>query len=483
MRQLSTGDVKAMENLNRSDATELMFVNHSSVLIRRSDRFLLTDPWHQKPAFGSWLPTMPQYVHPAYLAALGKRLTILISHGHDDHCDDDLLRIFDKDTEIVTANYTAPSVKSRLKKIGFSKITTVDAGGSTIANGFTVRSFINPARSLDDAIYTIDTLTGLVIHCNDNWFEFDPETYDAIGSQISRYSPQNVAFLSQTNSASGYPVTYRNFPETRKKQILTEKVVAMIRQGLLNAHRLGLSTFCSYAGYASVFVKDKPEYLTIGLMPTPRFIAEELLTDEQSRALLAKVRILDFYPGDVLNLDSGAIRKAFIGSANYADQDLREATQRYYDAYGIITNCDSYGIDRSSEFDEGRLDYFLDNLNRFVIRKLSADAGGFDGILGKSFEIEIADRAVSRRIVFGQDGVASSMQGEPPNKRVTTSAGIMARVLSGEILFENLYTGYEAEWQRWPTEVYNRDIILFLVMYSYVYKNRLSGEYGRTARP
>ena len=469
-----------MENVSDSDATELMFVNHSSVLIRRSDRFLLTDPWHQKPAFGSWLPTMPQYVHPAYLASLGRRLTILISHGHDDHCDDDVLRIFDKDTEIVTADYTAPSVKNRLKKIGFNNIKAVDAAGSTIANGFRVRSFINPARSLDDAIYTIDTLTGLVIHCNDNWFEFDPGTYDAIRSEIDRYRPRNVAFLSQTNSASGYPVTYRNFPEARKRQILTEKVAAMIRQGLSNAERLGLSTFCSYAGYASVFVKDKPEYLSIGLMPTPRFITEELLTDQQSRTLLAKVRILDFFPGDVLNLDSGVIRKAFVGSANYADEDLRQATQRYYETYGIIGNCDSYGPDRSAEFDERRLEYFLENLNRFVMRKLGADAGAFSSILGKSFEIEIADRGISRRITFGQLGIANSANGAPPNKRVTASAGIMARVLNGEILFENLYTGYEAEWERWPAEVYNRDIILFLVMYSYVYKNRLSAEFGRT---
>ena len=27
-----------------------------------------------------------------------------ISHGHDDHCDDDMLRIFDRDIEIATAS-------------------------------------------------------------------------------------------------------------------------------------------------------------------------------------------------------------------------------------------------------------------------------------------------------------------------------------------------------------------------------------------
>ena len=89
------------------------------------DRYLLTDPWYNKPAFGSWLPSFAPYIHPTYLAALGERLTILVSHGHDDHLDDRLLGIFDKKTKIVTADFTAPSVVNRLKYLGFENISTV----------------------------------------------------------------------------------------------------------------------------------------------------------------------------------------------------------------------------------------------------------------------------------------------------------------------------------------------------------------------
>ena len=90
--------------------TSLMFVNHASLLIKQGDRYLLTDPWHLRVGFGSWLPTFQQYVHPTYLAALGNKLSILISHGHDDHCDDHMLSIFDKDIEIVTASQRYASV-------------------------------------------------------------------------------------------------------------------------------------------------------------------------------------------------------------------------------------------------------------------------------------------------------------------------------------------------------------------------------------
>ena len=52
--------------------------------------------------------------------------------------------------------------------------------------------------------------------------------------------------------------------------------------------------------------------------------------------------------------------------------------------------------------------------------------------------------------------------------------GKIQEVLSGNILFENLYTGYEAKWER--ESEYNRDIIMGLVMYSYFYKNVLSSQ-------
>ena len=50
----------------------------------------------------------------------------------------------------------------------------------------------------------------------------------------------------------------------------------------------------------------------------------------------------------------------------------------------------------------------------------------------------------------------------------------MTQVLNGDILFENLYSGYEGQWERFPSDVYNRDIVMFVVMYSYVYMNRLA---------
>lgn len=465
--------------------TSLLFVNHASLLIKKGGHYLLTDPWHLRPGFGSWLPTFQQYVQPSYVAALGDKLSILISHGHDDHCDDDLLKIFDKDTEIVTASFNAPSVVNRLKKLGFHNITVADSkDGAVLKNGFAVKSYINPPVSLDDAVYTIDTGSGFVVHCNDNWFKFDDETLASIAKDRRGYSNANIAFFSQTNSASGHPLSYKTFDDAQKITILRSKVKGMVTQGMRNADALGLDSFYSYAGFASIFVKEFPSYLDLALIPTGKFIRDDLLDDAESKALGARVHVRDFYPGDVLDLSDGTITKAFVSNLDYSDKALKDATARYYDAYGIIDQCDTFKPKaEQGEFDRRKMIYFLDNLNKFVARKIQTDATFFQTIVGKVMEIVVPDVDVTGTIIFGGDVFIGPYPKGVPNKRITVESSLMTQVLNGDILFENLYSGYEGQWERFPPEVYNRDIVMFVVMYSYVYKNRLAKSFGQESHP
>jgi hypothetical protein len=457
---------------------KVCFINHSSVLIRRSGQYLLTDPWYQRPAFGSWLPSLPQYMHPAYLAALGERLSVLISHGHDDHFDDEFLLLLDKKTQFITANFSSPSVINRLKRLGFTNVLTVDREGALVANTFLVRSYITKERSLDDATYTINTGDGLVIHCNDNWYEFEATIHKEIRRDRDQFKECNVMLLSQSNSASGFPLTYTDIPLDDRARLLREKVRSMVIQGLRNAESLSLRRMFSYAGFAAIFVKGRPEYYELGLMPTARFLKTDLLKDSDAQGQLSKVDIAEFEPGDVIDLGTGELAKAFIESSHYSEDSIMSATSRYYELAGVIRSCDTYSTAETAPFDVEHLDYFMSNLGSFVMRKLDTDpdAVSFRTILEKSFEIQVTDIGVKRRLLFGETAVKTpASDAAPPSKRLKVTSHLMARVLSGELLFENLYTGYEGEWQRYPPDVYNRDIVVFLVMYSYVYKNRLAG--------
>ena len=57
------------------------------------------------------------------------------------------------------------------------------------------------------------------------------------------------------------------------------------------------------------------------------------------------------------------------------------------------------------------------------------------------------------------------------NKKFIIPSNIFNALFEKKIVFDNLYTGYEAEVMRFPLEEYNRDIVMYLVMFGYKYKN------------
>ena len=440
------------------------------------DRYLLTDPWYNKPAFGSWLPSFAPYIHPTYLAALGERLTILVSHGHDDHLDDRLLGIFDKKTKIVTADFTAPSVVNRLKYLGFENISTV-CENETKIDGLMISSYIVEDFSHDDAAYLIRNNDGAVIHANDNWHEFESGHEQLIKERVSCYSTNSVLLFTQTNSASGYPLNYRNFSDDEKVSILRSKVAKMIEAGLRNAEKLNLPRAFSYAGFATAYVKDKG-YENLGLFPTADFI-RGLLVDE---GISSSVEIIDFYPGDSIVLPEGGIVKAFVNG--YSDHSISRVTNDFYHTYENINECISY---KKINADESVLDEwledFLNEFSQFAARRVEGADAHYSNLIGKTFsiEVELSEGEKIRKTI--RIGVGLVSYEAKPNKHCFVNAAAIFSILNGDALFEDLYTGYNAEWSRNPSEVYNRDIIMMIVMFSYVYRNRLSQKYKEKHLP
>lgn len=446
---------------------KVLFQNHSSLLIKHSDGYLLTDPWYNKPAFGSWLPTLAPYVHPSYLAALGNKLTILVSHGHDDHFDDKLFKIFDKSTRFITANFKSPSVTNRLKKIGFENIVTI-GDEEQLVNSLLVSSYIAPDFSHDDATYLIRNEKGAIIHTNDNWHEFSQPHLEMIKKRVGSYNKSSILLFSQTNSASGYPLNYRNFSSQQKQKILKEKVTKMLAGGLRNAMSLDLDRMFSYAGFATAYVKGK-NYDKEGLLPTAQYLTKLL----HQHSIEYPVMIPDLYPGDSVCLPSGEIEKAFI--SGYQDSDIKESTDLFYDVYDLKSECISYkNVDFELEKFELWLDYFLIEFDSFVKKRVLGPDSHYNKLIGKQFSIQVElENAsfLSKTVKFGE-GLTS--WNPNANKVCHVNSAAIYSILKGEALFEDLYTGYNAEWERFPESEYNRDIVMMIVMFSYVYRNRLS---------
>jgi len=280
--------------------TSVFFISHACVLIRYKEHSLLTDPWYLQPAFGSWLPNPPPIIHPAYLIALSRsttNFTILVSHGHDDHLDDELFSLFDPKTNFVTADFKAPSVKNRIKKLGFSNITPVSSKGFQ-RGPFFIRGFVDPQISHDDAVYSIRTPDALIVHANDCWNELNDDKAELISADVRMTPKNNTIYMSQTNSASGYPLNYQNYNMEEKRKLLKTKVEKMIHIGLENAKKVGIENFLSYAGYACVFVSGKPKYIEESFLPTPQNIQKTF-----PNSMVDGVKILDMVPGDIFDFN------------------------------------------------------------------------------------------------------------------------------------------------------------------------------------
>ena len=112
-----------------------------------------------------------------------------------------------------------------------------------------------------------------------------------------------------------------------------------------------------------------------------------------------------------------------------------------------------------------RLRAFLSAFSEFVEAK-TASSGFETSILGKSLRIAVEDLGVSETAHFGP-GMTDR---EHPNKTIYVTSSMLERVLDGRSRFENLYIGYNSEIERDPSEVYNRDIVNYIVMFSDYYK-------------
>lgn len=436
-------------------ATSFIFLNHASFIVRTGNNFLLTDPWYMKPAFGSWLPVPPLFIHPVYLTSL-KGLKILISHAHDDHFDDEFVSLFDKKTIFITAQYKSKSVTRRLNKLGFFNVIEVGSEGESL-DGFHIKSFINPIVSHDDALYSIRTDDALLIHANDCWNPLTESTLITLQSEFLKVPKDNGILMSQSNSASGFPLTYNNFTNERKETLLVEKIRKMSEQGIKNAAEIGVNKFLGYAGYSLPFVKNHEEYISQSIFPQPSYIKSLVDSDHLG------VEILNMVPGDSFSFAEGVQSFAWEFSG-----DIKNKSIDFYNHYKHSNHGDSYNlkdIDNTEEF-KNKIKYFLLDFEEEVLSQI--ERKNYEPtILNKVMKLKVEDFGYSISLMFGK-GIGNY---KTFNKKIILKSSMMNSVLLGTSTFENLYVGYNARFERNPENVYNRDIIMHLINFSYKYQS------------
>ena len=436
---------------------KVTLINHSSILFNlgKNNKTFLTDFWYQSPAFGSWLPSALPIYHPTYLAALSynKKFYLAISHAHDDHIDDEYLkRYFNPDMKIIINKFSGPSLLRRIQRLGFKNIIQVGNEVKKIED-IEILSITNKKISNDDAALIFKDKKYCIYHGNDNWFKLEEDNIKKI-KQFAKN--RKFLFASQTNSASGFPITYPQFKN--KKLELIKKVKKMVKIGLENCNKVKANYFLPYAGYSTPYVKDE-NYEHSLFQPIYKNIKN--FSPENKR------KLLNIFCGGTINLDNGKISYPF----DFNPENLISVTDNYFKKEKILDNCDTLKRDFFKKATKREVINYLNLFNKFVDNYLARYPNFYASAKGKVLRFSIEDK---KKIIFSHTikiGKKNQFKHNKFNKEFIIRSNLFKAVFDKKIPFDNLYTGYEAKIRRFPKNIYNRDIIIYLIMFGYKYLN------------
>ena len=448
--------------------SKVTLINHSSLLIslNNNQTHLLTDLWNESPAFGSWLPSALPFFNPTYLASLSyeKNFFLVISHAHDDHIDDYFLKkYFNKEVKIIISEYPSPSLRNRVKKMGFENVISINQEIKKI-NDIEVVSIFDPEISGDDSGLAFRDNKYCIHHGNDNWFLMKEHNINLLkefkGDRVMLYA-------SQTNTASGHPLTYPQY-ENKTKDEIKKKVKDMVIAGLKNSQKLSADFFLPYAGFSKSYVKNQ-DYNNMVVSPVYQNLFD-LVKNEKN---LNVDKMLNLFCGGTIDLNNGKITYPF----PITPDNVFNTTDKYLKEEKIINKCDTFREDfQDDKIKLENVEYYLQNFNEFVNNFLKRNSNFYPSIIGKKLKFTICDRdntshkLFSKCIEIGSGNFIENIN--EPNKEFLIPSNLFKALIKQKIVFENLYTGYQAKVYRYPPNIYNRDIIMYLDMFGYVYAKK-----------
>jgi hypothetical protein len=450
-----------MEKLYNIQTSKVTLVNHSSLLFNLDKNIFLTDFWNISPAFGSWLPSALPFYNPTYLAALSyeKNFYLVISHAHDDHIDDDYLqKYFNKKMKIIINEFPSPALKKRLNKIGFENIITIKNKVTSI-NNFDVISIFDSDITNDDASLAFRNRRYCIFHGNDNWNKLNSENLEKV---ISFKKKRKFLYASQANSASGYPLTYPQIIDRYK--VLKQKIKKMLLSGLKNAEDTKADYFLPYAGYSKPYVYGE-NYENEGFDP----IYNNLFRLIKNNKIPNLNKMINMFCGGTINLDNGKITYPF----NFDEKKLINITDKFYKNEKIYEKCDTFRPDlKNNNLKSSDVRKYMLQFNEFTLNYLERFPGFYNSIINKKIKFTIIDSksynkkfSVSMEIGSGRFLKENNIV----NKEFKIKINLFKAVISKKIVFENLYTGFQSKIYRYPLNIYNRDITVYLIMFGYKY--------------
>jgi len=331
---------------------EISHINHASLLLENNGHIIFTDPWVNSLAFGGWsqLPKADTGLIKKATSCPNEKCLILISHGHDDHFDDEFIKENFPNSSVVIAKFKSPGVRFRAKAVTSAEVIEVDETGINW-NGFKIKAYINSEFTGDDAIFTVADGVNFLVHANDNW-HLQPEDIIAdIARDAEKYESSQIAWCSQVGIAGSWPIFYEQVPFDQKTEIIKNSLKKMLQSSIKNAERIGASYQYLYANQSSFI--NKVDYLEF--YKRDRWINEVISIHHKN----CDLHIEQLFPGSKLYSKN-------IDASNNPSFDLTEDL--------MLTSRKIYSYDAEISRSSKNLKDFEKECNEYLTSKLGGKA-------------------------------------------------------------------------------------------------------------
>jgi CMP-N-acetylneuraminate monooxygenase len=402
---------------------KITLVGNAAILVQWESYNFLFDPWIEGPAvFGSWITYPPSNIR---VKDLPKIHGIFISHEHSDHFHEFTLKKFDKHIPIFVPDFDNRRLEFRLKKLGFSNITSLKSGiGFQLSDKVRITSF-SSGSVWNDSIFFMQLGNFSILNINDAGFNWSLKTIiKDIDLLCIQFSP-----------ASGYPATWNHISEKSKLDLMHKRNDGMLHmiKGLVEI--LNPKFILPFANFNQLYLPEHRKFVEIQPRNSPQSVVDTLEEFD--------VNVLNIIPGESWDGKNNSFQRT--GNL-YQNTNLLET---------VIE--DKELIDKNKKFVPKDFDLTFNDIKNyfedFHDSEISKEIGDYDFIL----EIVNGHEIIHSVIKFSNGKIScenTNSSSKNTYMYMKCPGPIVQEIIKNDLSWDEIQSGYWCEFDRNP-DVYN----------------------------
>ena len=402
---------------------KITLVGNAAILVQWESYNFLFDPWIEGPAvFGSWITYPPSNIR---VEDLPKIHGIFISHEHSDHFHEFTLKKFDKHIPIFVPDFDNRRLEFRLKKLGFSNITSLKSGiGFQLSDKVRITSF-SSGSVWNDSIFFMQLGNFSILNINDAGFNWSLKTIiKDIDLLCIQFSP-----------ASGYPATWNHISEKSKLDLMHKRNDGMLHmiKGLVEI--LNPKFILPFANFNQLYLPEHRKFVEIQPRNSPQSVVDTLEEFD--------VNVLNIIPGESWDGKNNSFQRT---GNMYQNTNLLET---------VIE--DEELIDKNKKFVPKDFDLTFNDIKNyfedFHDSEISKEIGDYDFIL----EIVNGHEIIHSVIKFSNGKIScenTNSSSKNTYMYMKCPGPIVQEIIKNDLSWDEIQSGYWCEFDRNP-DVYN----------------------------